>query len=421
MKEGIFNLFRFPEREVVLSTNLRQVVANRLVLLTMVLVLLYYIIDHVINTNVTHIMFLSMLISCAVVLFISICGYFKLAKIIGLLLYNFIVYNICASQNYTTGVHLHLITGAVIAMIIFGYEERSWGITYALVSFLAFALSFFYRVSIFPVREFDLLQRNIFFIINLLVFAAMNLYLIFLILRVNHRVEFALHEKNLELNQANVELDRFVYSASHDLRAPLNSISGLFSLLRTDPNSSSYYDMIQGRIAVMSKFISDLTDYSRNARATLKKEEINIFPLIKEIVDTFDGYEPNRRIQFLIDVNEDLKVFSEPLRLRIILNNLISNAVKYTDNSKLNSYVNIKGWLQSGNINISITDNGIGIDSALQPRIFEMFFRATNSAVGSGLGLFIVKESIQKIDGTIIFKSELGVGTTFQITIPHPD
>lgn len=289
MKEEIFDLFRFPEREVVLSINLRQIVANRLILLTMFLVLLCYIIDHVINKNVTHIMFLSMLISCAVVLFISIRGYFKLAKIIGLLLYNFIVYNICASQNYTTGVHLHLITGAVIAMIIFGYEERRWGITYALVSFLAFGLSFFYHASIFTVKELDLLQRNTFFVMNLLVFATMNLYLIFLILRVNHRVEFALHEKNLELNQSNVELDRFVYSASHDLRAPLNSISGLFSLLRTDPNSSSYYDMIQNRIAVMSKFISDLTDYYRNARATLKKEEINIFSLINQKLNSTIG------------------------------------------------------------------------------------------------------------------------------------
>jgi hypothetical protein len=177
------NLFQFPNREGVLSADLRQVVANRLVVLTMVLVSVYYLVDHIINTNVTHIMFVSMLVSCTVVLFISIRGHFKLAKIIGLLLYNFIVYNICASQNYTTGVHLHLITGAVIAMIIFGYEERGWGITYALISFLAFALSFFYRASIFPLKEFDLPQRNTFFIINLLVFAAMNLYLIFLILR----------------------------------------------------------------------------------------------------------------------------------------------------------------------------------------------------------------------------------------------
>lgn len=421
MKKDFTSLFKFPEREIVLSFQLRQVVANRIVLLTLVVAFVYYFVDHWINTQVTHAFFISIFISCLVVLFISISGYFKLAKNVGLLLYIFIMFNICGSQNFATGIHLHLITGAFIALIVFGYEERYWGISYALLAFLAFTASFLFRVSIFPYREFEIDQRNIFFILNVVVFAAMNLYLVMLILRLNYHVEFALYNKNKELNQANVELDRFVYSVSHDLRAPLNSISGLLALLRAAPTETSYFDKVEGRLAVMKKFIGDITDFSRNARAAVKKEEVAVFRLVKEIVDTLDGSQGNRPIQFLIDVNEDLVFFSEPLRLRIILNNLISNALKYADHSKLNPYVHISAWREPGNFGISVADNGIGIASEFQPKVFDMFFRATTSSSGSGLGLFIVKESLEKLKGTIHLHSDLGVGTTVRIVLPEAE
>jgi len=102
----------------------------------------------------------------------------------------------------------------------------------------------------------------------------------------------------------------------------------------------------------------------------------------------------------------------------VILNNLISNAIKYADYSKSNSYILIKAWSEAKQLIIAIEDNGIGIEAALQPKIFDMFYRATTLSSGSGLGLYIVKESLEKMQGSIAFQSEFTKGSTFQISLP---
>jgi signal transduction histidine kinase len=147
-------------------------------------------------------------------------------------------------------------------------------------------------------------------------------------------------------------------------------------------------------------------------------EKILIKELVTEILGVLKYPTFNDTLKINIDTQEDLEINSDPSRLRVILNNLLHNAIKYADPSKENSMIWITTSREGNACIIEIKDNGIGIATDLQPRIFEMFFRATSLSTGSGLGLYIVKESLEKISGTIAFESLPGKGSTFRVTLP---
>ncbi len=419
MIKKFLQILKFPDEEKGLSAELRAVLGNRLVLLIMILSFVYYVVDRLINTQVTHLLFISVFGACVIILIISGSGYFKLAKIIGLLLFNIILYNISASQDFSSGVHLHQVTAAFVALILFGYEDRAWGMAFTFFTFCAFAIAFFTKASLISYQKFNEYQTHVLFMMNLTVFSAINLYLTYMILRLNYKVEQALIHQNQELQKTNVELDRFVYSASHDLRAPLNSISGILNLQRLDPHSLEYVDMIQSRVTIMDKFIRDIIDYSRNSRTEVKKEPIRLREVIDEIVDVLKVSQTNHPIRFQVEVDAELFVQADLARLRVVMNNLISNAMKYADVSKSDSYVKISATQEASKTTLVVEDNGIGIDPELQPKIFEMFFRATTVSTGSGLGLYIVKESLEKMNGSITLLSTIRKGTSFQLILPN--
>lgn len=408
---------KFPDEEKGLSIERRAVLSNRLILLILALSFIYYLIDQAINSHVTHFIFISIALICVIALVVNGLGYYKQAKIIGLLLFNFVLYNLTASQEFATGVHLHQITVAFVAMILFGYEERKWGLGFTFLTIILMVTAFITRTSLIRFMTFTEYQTSVLFLVNLSVFAAINIYITFMILNLNYKVENALMIRNQELEKSNVELDRFVYSASHDLRAPLNSISGLLNLQRLEPHSMDYTDMIQSRVTIMDKFIRDIIDYSRNSRTAVVKESVRLREVIDEIVDVLKISQLNHPVAFQVDVEHSFSIITDLPRLRVVLNNLISNAMKYTDVSKADSYIQVKAWHESGQTIVEVADNGIGIDAALQPKIFDMFFRATTVSTGSGLGLYIVRESLEKVKGTISFQSEMGKGTCFRVVL----
>jgi signal transduction histidine kinase len=159
------------------------------------------------------------------------------------------------------------------------------------------------------------------------------------VLRLNYNAEKSLITKQAEttlqnekLKKANSELDRFVYSASHDLRAPLSSISGLIGLAQHEPTAMpQYLVMMQDRVGVMDRFIREIIDYSRNARLDLQIEKINLKKLIEDVVEVLK-FAPHRdHIKIEMNVPSDLTIDSDRSRLNVALSNLISNAVKYQD------------------------------------------------------------------------------------------
>lgn len=234
--------------------------------------------------------------------------------------------------------------------------------------------------------------------------------------------EALLKKQNLELQKINSELDKFVYSVSHDLRAPLTSVMGLVEIAEEEtkePFTLEYLMLIEKSIHKLDRFILDILDYSRNSRMEVKSEDINCREWLDEIIQDLKFLNTGpRKVKINVEVTGPPSFRADKNRLSIVLNNLISNAIRYRDPGSDNPYVHIKASISDMEVNIAVSDNGTGIREAQQEKIFEMFYRASEKSVGSGLGLYIVKEAMKKIGGDIHLESEVGKGSVFRIHIP---
>ncbi|MEQ8362369.1 MAG: ATP-binding protein [Cyclobacteriaceae bacterium] len=232
-----------------------------------------------------------------------------------------------------------------------------------------------------------------------------------------------LESANSQLTKTNSELDRFVYSLSHDISAPLKSIKGLVNLSRIENSpeqSALYLSKIDMSINKLESFIAEVLDYSRTNRAELQSEKIRISNVIMELIEDFKYLENFQEIEFQYDFASEY-VMSDKFLLKVILSNLISNAIKYQKvDVGHKPFINISSGQEGQFTKIKIEDNGEGIAPQSQERIFEMFYRGSSNSTGSGLGLYILKEAIEKLNGKIEMNSELGKGSSFIILIPLP-
>jgi PAS domain S-box-containing protein len=234
-------------------------------------------------------------------------------------------------------------------------------------------------------------------------------------------IQRALIDRNEELIKTNAELDRFVYSASHDLRAPIASLLGLIEVARLELDREKLDELMEMQkksLNRLDRFIKDIVDHSRNTRLGLDSESISFDTLIHSAFEQLQFMDNVRRIKKIINIRQEGEFYSSPTRLDVIFNNLISNAIKYADLKKEQSLIEIDIHCTASEAKIIVRDNGEGIPCDALKKIFDMFFRASAKGTGSGLGLYIVKEAIQKLRGTIIVNSELDRGTEFIVQIP---
>jgi hypothetical protein len=225
-----------------------------------------------------------------------------------------------------------------------------------------------------------------------------------------------------ELINTNFELDSFVYKASHDLKAPLRSVMGLIKLAKLeskDINLNVYLDMMNKSVQSLDLFIKDLTQFSRNSRTEVEAKKINFNEIITDTLSNLKFMENAALINVVQDVDLRSDFFSDPTRISTIINNLISNAYKYHRFEDNSPYINITVRGDYDRCTIEVEDNGTGIDPLHIDKIFEMFYRASESSYGSGLGLYIVKNAINRLKGTIDLKSEINKGTKFTIVLPN--
>ena len=233
--------------------------------------------------------------------------------------------------------------------------------------------------------------------------------------------EDLLKAQNEELTKINSELDQFVYSASHDLKAPLMSVKGLVNMIKIDPNKENldhYLHLIENSICKLDYFINDIIHYSRNSRMEIMPSKIDFHKLVKESIDSLKYMQDADSVRSIINIDDETAFYSDHSRLLIIFNNIISNAVRYQDKDK-ESYLKIDVKTHHDKTVIEFADNGVGIAEEFQENIFKMFFRASYESKGSGLGLYIVKGTIEKLNGKISVQSRLGEGTRFYIEIPN--
>ncbi len=230
----------------------------------------------------------------------------------------------------------------------------------------------------------------------------------------------ALRLSNEELAHRNNELDRFVYSASHDLSAPLKSILGLITVAKMEkPNSSmdNYLDLMKRSILKLDSFIKDIITYSRNTRLEIKKEFIDFNAMINSIWGDLLFTPDANKIKFEIINRLKSELKSDETRLKIIFNNLLSNAIKFHQQEK-KSFIKVIADETQTHFEFIVEDNGIGISKDYKEKIFDMFFRANETVQGSGLGLYILKETVSRLNGTVKVESAIGEGTKFFIQLP---
>lgn len=233
--------------------------------------------------------------------------------------------------------------------------------------------------------------------------------------------EQQLRDKNLELEKTNEELDSFVYRASHDMRAPLTTLLGLLNLAKMTKNKKEmdeYHNLMTNRIKAMDGFIRKVTDYSRNTHLEVAHDTVNLFQLVKEIKKPFEFLAKESQVEFKTEIDPDLEIQVDKDRLKVILHNIIFNALKYHDAGKSKRFVKVRASVDKKCVLLQIIDNGIGISTEYQPNIFDMFFRASEKSDGSGLGLYIVKETLNRLKGSITCQSLKQLGSTFEVCIP---
>lgn len=243
--------------------------------------------------------------------------------------------------------------------------------------------------------------------------------------------ELKLRDQNEELiktndllRKINMELDNFVYSVSHNLRAPLMSVLGLVTIARMEgekeaKSADNLFNMIEHSIHRLDDTLKEILDYSRNARTETAITEVKLDGIFNDTLERLRYLKGFDRIEKQIRIDGDVPVYCDIYRLSIIFQNLISNSIKYQDVEKAQSFIRVEADITPTEIRITFSDNGMGIREEYLPRIFSMFFRATERSEGAGLGLYIVKESVEKLGGEISLDSTFNEGSTFNIRLPN--
>jgi ligand-binding sensor domain-containing protein/signal transduction histidine kinase len=232
------------------------------------------------------------------------------------------------------------------------------------------------------------------------------------------------NENNLhELKQANLELDTFTYHASHDLKAPLSSVLGLIQIAKTEAQPAmlgTYLAMMEQSVSKLDGLVADLLALSRNKRTELVSEQIDWLHEINDCLSQLQYMNNFSQIAVSKDFKLHYAFHSDSKRIRILLNNLISNAIKY-QKIPYEPYPSIEISIETAQDRaiIKIKDNGEGIRPDLQAKVFEMFYRASDRATGSGLGLYIAKSVAEKLGGNIHLDSVWQQGTTVMIVLPN--
>jgi signal transduction histidine kinase len=370
------------------------------------------------------------------ILILNRLKYYGVATVALLIIINGIVYLFADVDIPQGGVFFYFMTCSILGLIMGAYYSTRIGIFFAFLPIALVSVAYFFESNVMPPPSYDPVMIQINFMANIIIGITSNIVVVYFLISRNRESEQSLRdneqhsikiaeeisEKNVQLAKTNEELDRFVYSASHDMRAPLSSLLGLISLSErtTDTNElKMYLELMKGRIHTMDGFIREITDYSRNSRTGLVLEDVQLSELIQATICNLSYIDINKKVRITVDPSCNRYIHSDVTRIKIILNNLLSNAYRYHNYNQENPVIQFTTSEREGFIYITVRDNGWGISEEHQNKIFDMFYRASEISEGSGLGLYIVKETVEKLGGTITVKSSQGVGSSFTFSIPN--
>ncbi len=235
--------------------------------------------------------------------------------------------------------------------------------------------------------------------------------------------EQKLRLKNEELTRTNTDLDNFIYTASHDLKAPISNIEALLAaLLRTlppgsleDERTQRITDMMQQSVERFKRTIANLTEVVKlqkeNSEASV---EISLAEVVREVRLDLEPYIRSSGVQLTVDLADCPAVYFSKKNLRSVVYNLLSNAIKYRSPDRVPTVL-IRSQRAATHDLLTVTDNGLGMDPERCDQLFGMFKRFHDHVEGTGIGLYMVKKIVENAGGTIEVSSALDEGSTFRV------
>jgi signal transduction histidine kinase len=321
------------------------------------------------------------------------------------------------------GVYVFYFPWVAVAALVFENKEKNYRNSFILLSVGLILFLFLTEFSLLGSWRVSSMETQVPFVMNLLTSLIVTATFIFMMISINDSTEQRLiaqsHQiqiKNLELQKTNEEMDRFVYITSNDLKAPLQSLLGLTKLARNGP-SGEYLDRIDDQLVKMNSFIQELLGYSRNQRTALQPEWVDIRKMVDEVISSLRYANGADDIDFQIFVRVRQPVPLDRVRTMIVLTNLLSNSIQYRRRQNP-SWIKIMVNPIENGIQILVADNGIGIREEQKAHIFEMFYKGNEESENTGLGLFIVKETAEKMGGTVQLSSSENEGACFRVDLP---
>ena len=226
-----------------------------------------------------------------------------------------------------------------------------------------------------------------------------------------------------QLKKANEELSTFIYKTHHDLKNPVSTILGLLQLGEqevTDANARQYLQMIRESTTKLDTVLQSLIHAIEIKDSPRKARWFDLREMISDLINQKAGNEGAANVKVAYEIAPEAAwLYTDREALSYALENLIGNAIKYRDENKSEPYVQITAYRSGRNVVLTVEDNGLGVPEGFHDRIFDMFYRATNARKGSGMGLYIVKKCVKKMQGSIGVSGKEGMGTLFTISIPY--
>ncbi len=351
--------------------------------------------------------------------------YYKAARLLAITTLITALTGLITLYPIETGLYIFYLPISVAGFALFAPEEKKYKIILTILTIIFSIVVVVFKIDMgikLPISTQDM-ERSYTF--NFLVAMIFTWVSIDFLMKANAEAEIRLEElaqtlekKNQQLEDTNKDLDRIIYSTTHDLRSPLASVKGLTDLATAETENTTlqeYFSMIKTQINKLDTFILDMLELSKQSKDEVKSSWINLSETVNEILDNLKFMDGFNQIKFDLSLNPH-QIFIDKRKFTAIINNLVCNAVKYHDYSKESPYIKVTATYANGVLKMVISDNGLGISKENIKNIFNMFYRGSEQSTGSGLGLAIVTHTLEKLNGKIAVESEEGRGTTFTVT-----
>lgn len=352
-------------------------------------------------------------------MFLMRMGKHDAGRLVTLIALNIFVYMVMSSIPEDSMSAIFYLGIMVVEYVLLGHDKKTQLFGLLTLSFTLYCIDSYIDFSLLPVRAYDEATLQVNKVIDFVICVTGILMTIKLLIDYLQDIITQRTKTNEELQRLNNELDKYAYTITHDLKGPIHSMLRLINLPSVEhSNFDQYLTTIRDSLQNLWGLIEDVTEQAKNRNFEVNKEQFNLAETV-EIIWELLRYAPEAQgIDLILDMPKNMVVETDKRRIIGILNNLITNSIRYHDVCKEHQYIKVSGCVSDDWFLISVEDNGCGIEPEYQEKVFEMFYRASTVTGGSGLGLFNVKESVDKLDGEIALESSFEEWTIFSIKLP---